>query len=55
VVRVIGAAGAAGAQGIAHEVGGVEPGMWADPVFWHPTHFGVEPSPVMKGSLPPPR
>ena len=39
------------AQGIAHEVGSIEPGKWADLVFWRPAFFGVKPSLVMKGGL----
>lgn len=39
------------AQGIAHEVGSIEVGKWADLVFWHPAFFGVKPSLVMKGGF----
>ena len=39
------------AQGIAHEVGSLEPGKWADLVFWRPAFFGVKPSLVMKGGF----
>jgi urease subunit alpha len=39
------------AQGIAHEVGSIEPGKWADLVFWRPAFFGVKPSLVMKGGF----
>jgi len=39
------------AQGIAHEVGSIEPGKWADMVFWRPAFFGVKPSLVMKGGF----
>jgi urease subunit alpha len=39
------------AQGIAHEVGSIEPGKWADIVFWRPAFFGVKPSLVMKGGF----
>ena len=39
------------AQGIAHEVGSLELGKWADIVFWRPAFFGVKPSLVMKGGL----
>ena len=39
------------AQGIAHEVGSLEPGKWADIVFWRPAFFGVKPSLVMKGGF----
>ncbi len=36
-------------HGIAHEVGSVEPGKWADLVLWHPAFFGVKPEMVLKG------
>jgi urease subunit alpha len=39
------------AQGLAHEVGSIEPGKWADIVFWRPAFFGVKPSLVMKGGF----
>ena len=39
------------AQGIGHEVGSIEPGKWADLVFWRPAFFGVKPSLVMKGGF----
>jgi urease subunit alpha len=39
------------AQGIAHEVGSIEAGKWADIVFWRPAYFGVKPSLVMKGGF----
>jgi urease subunit alpha len=39
------------AQGIAHEVGSIQPGQWADLVFWRPAFFGVKPSLVMKGGF----
>jgi urease subunit alpha len=39
------------AQGIAHEVGSIEPGKWADLVFWRPAFFGVKASLVMKGGF----
>jgi urease subunit alpha len=39
------------ANGISHEVGSVEPGKWADLVFWRPAFFGVKPSLVMKGGF----
>jgi urease subunit alpha len=38
-------------HGIAHEVGSVEPGKWADLVFWKPAFFGVKPALVMKGGF----
>jgi urease subunit alpha len=39
------------AQGIAHEVGSVEPGKLADLVLWKPAFFGVKPSLVIKGGM----
>jgi urease subunit alpha len=39
------------ANGIAHEVGSLEPGKWADIVFWRPAFFGVKPSLIMKGGF----
>ncbi|PXW92870.1 urease [Sphaerotilus hippei] len=39
------------AHGIAHEVGSVEVGKWADLVFWRPAFFGVKPSLVLKGGF----
>ncbi len=39
------------AHGVAHEVGSVEEGKWADLVFWRPAFFGVKPSLVMKGGF----
>jgi urease subunit alpha len=39
------------AHGIAHEVGSVEPGKWADLVIWKPAFFGVKPSLVLKGGF----
>ena len=38
-------------QGIAHEVGSVEPGKLADLVLWKPAFFGVKPSLVLKGGM----
>jgi urease subunit alpha len=37
------------AHGIAHEVGSVEVGKWADLVLWKPAFFGVKPALVLKG------
>ncbi|MCS6995370.1 MAG: urease subunit alpha [Casimicrobiaceae bacterium] len=37
------------AHGIAHEVGSVSEGKWADLVLWRPAFFGVKPSMVLKG------
>jgi urease subunit alpha len=39
------------AHGIAHEVGSVEVGKWADLVLWKPGFFGVKPSLVLKGGF----
>ena len=36
-------------HGIAHEVGSVEVGKWADLVIWTPAFFGVKPDMVLKG------
>ena len=36
-------------HGIAHEVGSVEVGKWADLVLWKPAFFGVKPSLIIKG------
>src|ERR1700761_2618923 len=38
-------------HGIAHEVGSVEVGKWADLVLWTPVFFGVKPSMVLKGGM----
>ncbi len=38
-------------HGIAHEVGSVEPGKWADLVLWKPAFFGVKPFLVLKGGV----
>ncbi len=37
------------AHGMAHEVGSVEAGKWADLVVWKPMFFGVKPALVLKG------
>lgn len=39
------------AHGIAHEVGSVEPGKWADLVVWKPAFFGVKPALILKGGF----
>jgi urease subunit alpha len=36
-------------HGVAHEVGSIELGKWADLVLWRPAFFGVKPSIVLKG------
>jgi urease subunit alpha len=38
-------------HGIAHEVGSVEVGKWADLVLWTPAFFGVKPAMVLKGGM----
>ena len=38
-------------HGIAHEVGSVEVGKWADLVLWRPAFFGVKPSLILKGGF----
>jgi len=38
-------------HGIAHEVGSVEVGKWADLVVWDPAFFGVKPALVVKGGM----
>ena len=39
------------AQGLAHEIGSVEPGKLADLVLWSPAFFGVKPDLVIKGGM----
>ncbi|HEU0202620.1 MAG TPA: urease subunit alpha, partial [Burkholderiaceae bacterium] len=39
------------AHGIAHEVGSVEVGKWADLVLWKPAFFGVKPFLMLKGGV----
>ena len=38
-------------HGIAHEVGSIAVGKWADLVLWKPAFFGVKPSVVLKGGF----
>jgi urease subunit alpha len=38
-------------HGVAHEIGSVEVGKWADLVLWKPKFFGVKPSLVLKGGM----
>src|SRR5207253_6528689 len=38
-------------HGIAHEVGSLEVGKWADLVLWKPAFFGVKPSLILKGGM----
>ncbi|MDM0002342.1 urease subunit alpha [Variovorax sp. J22P240] len=37
------------AHGVAHEVGSIEVGKWADLVVWKPAFFGVKPFTIIKG------
>jgi urease subunit alpha len=39
------------AHGIAHEVGSIEIGKWADIVIWKPAFFGVKPAFILKGGF----
>ncbi len=39
------------AHGVAHAVGSVELGKWADLVLWKPAFFGVKPALVLKGGV----
>jgi urease subunit alpha len=38
-------------HGIAHEIGSVEIGKWADLVLWEPAFFGVKPTLILKGGM----
>jgi urease subunit alpha len=38
-------------HGLAHEVGSVETGKWADLVLWKPAFFGIRPELVLKGGI----
>ncbi|VVD75503.1 urease subunit alpha [Pandoraea anhela] len=38
-------------HGMAHEIGSVEVGKWADLVLWEPAFFGVKPSLILKGGM----
>jgi urease subunit alpha len=38
-------------HGIAHEVGSIEVGKWADLVLWKPAFFGVKPTLILKGGF----
>ncbi|HRE16069.1 MAG TPA: urease subunit alpha, partial [Rhodocyclaceae bacterium] len=38
-------------HGIAHTVGSIEVGKWADLVLWKPAFFGVKPSLILKGGM----
>jgi urease subunit alpha len=39
------------AHGMAHEIGSVEVGKWADLVLWRPAFFGIRPEMVLKGGF----
>ncbi len=39
------------AHGMAHEIGSVEVGKWADLVLWRPAFFGIRPEIVIKGGF----
>jgi urease subunit alpha len=39
------------AHGMAHEIGSVEVGKWADLVLWRPEFFGLRPELVLKGGF----
>ncbi len=38
-------------HGIAHAVGSIEVGKYADLVLWRPAHFGAKPSTILKGGM----
>ena len=38
-------------HGVAHEIGSIELGKWADLVLWQPAFFGVKPSLILKGGM----
>ena len=38
-------------HGIAHAIGSVEVGTYADLVLWRPAFFGVKPSMILKGGM----
>jgi urease subunit alpha len=39
------------ANGVAHEIGSIAVGKWADLVIWRPAFFGVKPSTILKGGF----
>ncbi|MEW6693952.1 Urease subunit alpha [Tepidimonas thermarum] len=39
------------AHGVAHVIGSVEVGKWADLVLWKPAFFGVKPAVIVKGGM----
>ncbi|MCK9213830.1 MAG: urease subunit alpha, partial [Rhodoferax sp.] len=38
-------------HGMAHEVGSIEVGKWADLVVWKPAFFGIKPALILKGGF----
>ncbi|VVE86623.1 urease subunit alpha [Pandoraea bronchicola] len=38
-------------HGMAHEIGSIEVGKWADLVLWEPAFFGVKPTLILKGGM----
>lgn len=38
-------------HGVAHAIGSIEVGKYADLVLWRPAHFGAKPSMVLKGGM----
>jgi urease subunit alpha len=38
-------------HGIAHEIGSVAVGKWADLILWEPAFFGVKPTLILKGGM----
>ena len=38
-------------HGIAHEIGSVAVGKWADLIIWEPAFFGVKPTLILKGGM----
>jgi urease subunit alpha len=39
------------AHGMAHQIGSIEEGKWADLVLWKPAFFGIKPSLILKGGF----
>ena len=39
------------AHGMAHEIGSIEVGKWADLVIWKPAFFGIKPALILKGGF----
>jgi urease subunit alpha len=38
-------------KGVAHEVGSIDVGKWADLVVWKPAFFGIKPAMILKGGF----